>query len=122
MLFLGSGKMRVYLTPAFNINSAITSQDVISAYITQKLDNGYIVNIGGTEVFAHCLLDFDTGDFLKLKVVESSKSQVVFKVVEHQREELQDLSKSLPTPNVLNSKEAQIPLNLLSKLNLPIME
>lgn len=122
MLLLEGGKMRVYLTPAFNINSAITSQDVISAYITQKLDNGYIVNIGGTEVFAHCLLDFDTGDFLKLKVVESSKSQVVFKVVEHQREELQDLSKSLPTPNVLNSKEAQIPLNLLSKLNLPIME
>jgi len=48
--------MRIYLTQTSDINSAITSQDVISAYITQKKENGYIVNIGGTEVFAHCLL------------------------------------------------------------------
>ena len=40
--------MRIYLTQTSDINSAITSQDVISAYNTKER-NGYIVNIGGTE-------------------------------------------------------------------------
>lgn len=112
--------MRIYLTQTSDINSAITSQDVISAYITQKKENGYIVNIGGTEVFAHCLLDLSIGDFLKLKVVESSTSQIVFKVVEHETEESQNPLKPLTTLDIPHTQETQTAFNLLSKLNLPI--
>ncbi|NLZ52150.1 MAG: hypothetical protein GX892_03200 [Thermoanaerobacteraceae bacterium] len=113
--------MRIYLTQTSNINSAITSQDVISAYVTQKQENGYIVNMGGTEVFAHCLLDLNIGDFLKLKVVESSTSQIVFKVVEHETES-QNPHKPLTTLDIAHTQEAQNAFNLLSKLNLPIIK
>ena len=113
--------MRVYLTQTSDINnSAFTSQDVITAYIAQKKENGYIVNIGGTEIFAHCLLDLNIGDFLKLKVAESSASQIVFKVVQHEAQISQaqpEASMSLDVPHTFETHAA---LNLLSKLNLPI--
>ena len=87
--------MKIYLTPTSAMNSTFTSQDVISAYILQKKENGYIVNIGGTEVFAHCLLDLNIGDFLKLKVADSSTSQIAFKVVQYEAKESQTLLKPL---------------------------
>jgi len=116
--------MKFFLTPASNINSlngSITSQDVVSAYITQKLENGYLIDIGGTEVFARCLLDFSIGDFLKLKIIEASPSQIVFKVVDHKKEteEPPNLLTTLP-PLDIDSQEIQIAFKLLSKLNLPI--
>lgn len=122
--------MKIHLTQASNINKAITSQDVVSAYVTQKQEHGYFVNIGGTEVFAHCLLDLDIGDFLKLKVVELSPSQIVFKVIEHETKlhnsdhlATLDISSSQKTAlDVCQTQEAHVAFNLLSKLNLPIIK
>jgi len=113
--------MRIYLTQVPNLNSAITSQDVISAYITQKLDNGYLVNIGGTEVFAHSLLNFNVGDFLKLKRVESVTSQIIFKVIDHERES-HNISKPITHSDIQYNQEVQTAFKLLSKLNLPIIK
>lgn len=113
--------MRIYLTQTSNINSTITSQEVTSAYVTQKLDNGYMVNIGGTEVFAYSSLDFKAGDFLKLKRVESSTSQIIFKVVDHESE-AQVLPKALTSFDISHTRETQVAFNLLSELNLPITE
>jgi hypothetical protein len=109
--------MKIYLTQTSDISSVFTSKDVISAYISQKKENGYIVNIDGTVVFAHCSLDLDIGDFLKLKIVESSTSQIVFKVVQH---EIKQPQKPLMTLDIPHTPEAQSAVNLLSKLNLPI--
>ena len=111
--------MRIYFTQVPNINSSISFQDVVSAYITQKLDDGYMVNIGGTEVFARCLLDLKVGEFLKLKPIESSSSQIVFKVINHEME-AQDVSDPSTRFDLPQAKEVQTAFKLLAKLNLPI--
>lgn len=112
--------MKIYLTPTSAMNSTFTSQDVISAYILQKKENGYIVNIGGTEVFAHCLLDLNIGDFLKLKVADSSTSQIAFKVIQYEAKESQTMLKPLMSLDIPHIPETQTAFNLLLKLNLPI--
>lgn len=112
--------MRIYLTKASDINSGFTSQDVLSAHITQKVENGYIVNMGGTEVFAHCSLDLNIGDFLKLKVAENSASRIVFKVIQCNVQELETQSKLPISINLPDTPELQTAFNLLLKLNLPI--
>lgn len=104
------------------MSGSFKPQDVINAHIVQKTENGYIVNICGDEVFARCLLDLNIGDFLKLKLVESSASQIVFKVVQYETKgESEEVASRPSMPfNMPQTLETNAALKLLAKLNLPI--
>lgn len=114
--------MKIYLPKTPDMGGSFKPQDVINAHILQKTENGYIVNICGDEVFAHCLLDLNIGDFLKLKLVESSASQIVFKVVQYEAkgESEEVVSRPLMPFNMPQTIETNAALKLLAKLNLPI--
>ncbi|AEE90702.1 conserved protein of unknown function [Tepidanaerobacter acetatoxydans Re1] len=114
--------MKIYLPKTPDMSGSFKPQDVINAHIVQKTENGYIVNICGDEVFAHCLLDLNIGDFLKLKLVESSASQIVFKVVQYEAkgESEEVVSRPLMPFNMPQTIETNAALKLLAKLNLPI--
>lgn len=95
--------------------------DMIKAVISQKLEGGYVLDLGGKKVFARSTLDLDLGDLLKLKIIESSPSQLVLKVIEFSKNDT--LPKELPLPfNLPNTSEIHGAFNLLSKLNLPITQ
>lgn len=114
--------MRIFLSQTSESNYGLTPGNVANAYISQKVENGYLVSINGTEVFAHCLLDLNIGDFLKLKVLESSTSQIVFKVIKYQHKsgELKSHSKPSMPFDIPQIPQTQAALDLLSKLNLHI--
>ncbi len=114
--------MKIYLSKTPDMGGSFKPQDMINAHIVQKTENGYIVNICGDEVFAHCLLDLNVGDFLKLKLVESSASQIVFKVVQYEAKGESGEVASRPSMpfNMPQTLETNAALKLLSKLNLPI--
>jgi len=114
--------MRIFLSQISDTTNAFMPGGIISAYVVKKVENGYIINVGGSEVFAQCLLDLEIGDFLKLKVAHALASRIVFKVVQY---EAKDSKHQLSLPmsiDVPNTFEARAALNVLLKLNLPIKQ
>lgn len=114
--------MRVFFPQISNTANALMPGEIISAYVVDKAENGYIINIGGFEVFAHCSLNLEKGDLIKMKVAEALTSKIEFKLVQC---ETKDSKHQLSLPmliDVADTSEARAALNVLSKLNLPIKQ
>ncbi len=110
--------MEVYLTEVLGVNDLSLSQDMITALVTQKTEDGYVMDMNGAKITVSCSLDFDIGDILKLKMVESSPSQIIFKVMQLDANKPQSTSSMDFDMSI--TTETKWAVDVLSKLNLPI--
>lgn len=111
--------MKVYLNNTLDLYQGLSTNEVIGAFVSEKVEGGFKININGIDVFAHSLLDFNIGDYLKLKIVEASPSKMVLKLIQQDINELDQAKSPLPY-NIPQSPQAETALLLLSKLNLHI--
>lgn len=107
--------MKVYL-PEINFDSPLSCDKVLNCIISEKVDDGYIIDILGQEVFAKSDLDLKPNDHIKVKVVESSPEQLILKVIPG--------IKTSDKLNITNSTDPkiQLPITILSKLNLSMTD
>lgn len=105
--------MRVYL-PDISFDSPLNCNKVLNCIISEKVDDGYIINILGQKVFAKSDLNFKPNDIVKVKVIENLPKQLTLKVIP-------DIKTSLNTSNFTDS-DKQLPMLILSKLNLSMTD
>jgi ribosomal protein S1 len=80
--------MKVYLNNTLDLYQGFSTNEVIGAFVSEKVEGGFKININGIDVFAHSLLDLNIGDYIKLKIVEASPSKMVLKLIQQDINEL----------------------------------
>lgn len=107
--------MKVYLS---NVNpDNLFANEILTCTISEKTDEGYIINIMGKEVFAKSDLILKPNQLINVKVDRNLPTQLTLKV-------LPDIETSVEsnTSTYAANFNKQLPMTILSKLNLPMTD
>jgi len=112
--------MQVNLPYAVMLQNNLLQGEVLNAKVLQNAAGGYLIDLNGLEIFAQSDLSLEPGNLLRLKVVESTSSQLILKVFNTDAQAKNVQNEPPVLSKLLFSPETRAAFRLLSKLNLPI--